>query len=207
MVAAVKFWDNIAEKYAASPVRDPAAYEATLARVKEHIPADANALEVGCGTGTTALKLAPYLKHLTASDISGKMIDIAEGKRVNEGVTNVDFVRATLQENDFTLADYDVVLAFNFLHLTDDIPSSLDAIHALTKPGGLFISKTVCLGDWNIFLSLMIKGMQLIGKAPPVKIFKADALDAMVNAAGFDIFESDYFPKKARNRFLVARKR
>jgi ubiquinone/menaquinone biosynthesis C-methylase UbiE len=37
-------------------------------------------LEFGCGTESTAIAHAPYVKHIQALDISSKMIDIAQGK-------------------------------------------------------------------------------------------------------------------------------
>lgn len=205
MAGSAKFWDKNAVKYAASPVRDEAAYAATLDRVREHLPADARVLEVGCGTGTTALKLAGDVAHLTASDISAKMIEIAEGKRQEAGAENVRFVQATLDDHGFETGAYDAVLAFNFLHLVDDAPAALAEIHRLVKPGGLFISKTICLKEWNMFLPLMIRAMRLVGKAPYVNMLKTEDIDGMITAAGFEIVETGYYPKKARNRFVVAR--
>ncbi|NNE42333.1 MAG: class I SAM-dependent methyltransferase [Marinicaulis sp.] len=210
MVASEKFWNNVAEKYAKSPVRDMEAYEATLDRVRAHISSDANVLEVGCGTGTTALNLAGDVGRLTASDISSKMIEIAEEKRNAAGADNVSFIRATLDNHDFERASYDTVLAFNFLHLAPDMTAAISEIHRLVKPGGLFISKTVCLKEWKPFASVMLHLlplMRLVGKAPDiVRKLNAEELDGAITAAGFEIIERDYLPKKARNRFIVARK-
>lgn len=204
--AAETFWDRSAEKYAKSPVRDEEAYAATLERVRVHLPAEANALEVGCGTGTTALKLAPDVARLVATDISAKMIAIAEEKRRAADADNVSFQQATLEDHSFDDGAFDVVFAFNFLHLHADIPAALSEIHRLLKPGGLFFSKTVCLKEWKSLFPLLIPVMQLIGKAPYVKSLNSDALDGMIADAGFDIVETGYYPEKSRSRFVVARK-
>jgi ubiquinone/menaquinone biosynthesis C-methylase UbiE len=45
----------------------------------------------GCGTGTTALKLAPSLGRIMATDISGEMIAIAREKARAEGCGNATF--------------------------------------------------------------------------------------------------------------------
>jgi len=37
-------------------------------------------LEFGCGTGSTALLHASFVKHMTATDISDEMIEIAKQK-------------------------------------------------------------------------------------------------------------------------------
>jgi len=211
MVASENFWNKAAEKYAKSPIRDMEAYEATLARVREHVSEDSNVLEVACGTGTTALKLAGDVGRLTACDISSKMIEIAEGKRKEAGADNVSFVEATLDDHKFEPASYDAVLAFNFLHLAPDMPAAIAEMHRLVKPGGVFISKTICLKEWKSFGALMIHLvplMRLVGKAPDVvRKLDAEDVDEAIAAAGFEIIETDYYPKKARNRFVAARKR
>ena len=53
-----------APKYAKSPIKDVPAYEYTLGRTRSYLkPTDA-VLELGCGTGGTALKLADAVAHL-----------------------------------------------------------------------------------------------------------------------------------------------
>jgi ubiquinone/menaquinone biosynthesis C-methylase UbiE len=207
LVEAAAFWDKTAEKYAKAPIKDMAAYEATLARVRAHLTPETEALEIGCGTGTTALKLAGAAKYITASDISAEMIAIAQGKAASEGVLNVDFLKATLDDHPFTEEQFGAVMAFNLLHLIEDIEGALRRVHGLLKPGGLFISKTACLGDRMVLFRLLLPVMQAFGRAPYVRFFKTAELDGMIEAAGFELIETGYYPEKARARFVVARKR
>jgi ubiquinone/menaquinone biosynthesis C-methylase UbiE len=74
------FWDRIAPKYARKPVDDPDAYEEKLALAASLLRPGDRVLEIGCGTGTTALRLAPNVDHYTATDGSGAMIGIADAK-------------------------------------------------------------------------------------------------------------------------------
>ena len=60
---ASKFWDRMAKGYAKSPVKDQAAYEKKLEITRGCFPPDAEVLEFGCGTGSTALLHAPHVKH------------------------------------------------------------------------------------------------------------------------------------------------
>ena len=55
------FWDSAADKYARKPIGNEAAYAQTLDRTRAYLSSDQHVLEIGCGTGTTALKLAPVL--------------------------------------------------------------------------------------------------------------------------------------------------
>ena len=74
------FWDRIARKYAADPIADLAGYEATLRRVQDFLSPAYDVLELGCGTGTTALRLAPFTWQMLATDVSAEMIAIAQEK-------------------------------------------------------------------------------------------------------------------------------
>jgi ubiquinone/menaquinone biosynthesis C-methylase UbiE len=200
-----RFWDRVAGRYAARPVRDEAAYEETLARTRAHLPEGGRALEIGCGTGTTALRLAPSLGHLTATDISSEMISIARDK-AGDGAGTVVFLRAGLGD-EVPGAPFDAVLAFNLLHLLEDLPGALARVRALLVPGGLFVSKSVCLGGRG-YLKPLIAALRLAGYAPPVVRFLRPAeLEAAIEAAGFEILERADLPASPPSRFVVARLR
>lgn len=204
----VKFWDKIAPKYARSPIKDVPAYEYTLDRTRSYLKPTDTALELGCGTGGTALELADAVAHLTATDLSDAML--SEGRAKVSETTNVTFERsdiATAPEGPF-----DVVMAFNLIHLIRDPDAALGQIHKRLKPGELFISKTPCnpkrgapLGYRLIRLVLPL--IQLVGKAPYVSFMDVREWDAKVTAAGFDIIESGNHPANPPARYLVARKR
>src|SRR5690606_29493786 len=83
------FWDRKARGYARQPIADESAYEATLDRVKAHLTPRDRVLEVGCGTGSTALKLAPFAGELLATDGSREMTAIANEKAATAACANV----------------------------------------------------------------------------------------------------------------------
>lgn len=209
MLDAAQFWDKMAESYARSPIGDMDAYEYTLGRTRSYLSADDHVLELGCGTGSTALLLAPHVAQIDATDISQNMITIAQGKAKEAGIINADFKAAdAISASD---QRYDAVLAFNLLHLIEDVDATLASIAAQTKPGGLFISKTVCKPNGGLsfkhrlmFLALPL--MQMIGKAPFVRFSEIADWDARVEAAGFKIIETGNHPIAPPSRYIVARK-
>ncbi len=209
MIGEAKFWDGVAERYAKSKIRDEDAYEATLERVRAYLAPGDRALEIGAGTGTTALKLADAVAHLTASDISGEMSRIGREKAQAAGVENVEFVTAgvdALPEGPF-----DVVMGFNLFHLVRDLDGALAEVSARVKPGGLFISKTACLAGPGVPLGMQalirlgLPVMQAVGKAPFVRRMRVSEMEAAVERAGFAIIETGDYPARPPSRFIVAR--
>lgn len=202
------FWDRAAQKYAARPLADPAGYERTLERTRHYLKTTDTMVEFGCGTGTTALKLASFVVRVVASDISPEMIAIGREKAQAEGKTNIEFTVATPEAAPWSDAEFDVAVGFNLLHLVQARQSALANVHRVLKPGGLFISKTPCLADANPIFRLVVPAMQFVGQAPYVAFFSADALEREITSAGFEIIERARHGSRAKDPrpFLVARK-
>lgn len=210
MTDTAAFWDRAAPRYAKRPISDTDAYEATLERVRAHLAPDSDVLELGCGTGTTALKLADACRSYTGTDVSGAMISIAKEKQalaedLDAQHPGLAFRTAPAGGDTLSAGGFDRVLAFNLLHLLPDAEAALAEIHASLPHNGLFISKTPCIaGKW--YLRPLIEGMRLIGKAPKVLYLSVDQLDRMVTDAGFEIVEAGLYPPSTPSRFIVARK-
>ena len=210
MTTPAKFWDKAAKKYAASTIKNMPAYEYTLERTRSYLTAETRVLEIGCGTGTTAILLAPHAAQITGTDISPEMVRIASEKALAQDVQNVTFEVADGQQAASDAGGYDAVLGFNIFHLTENPDRLFATIHNQLAPGGLFISKTPCLSEPSIGLkrfafAAMIPVMRIFGIAPFVGKLSFATLESMVENAGFDIIETVSSP--AMSRFIVARRR
>ncbi|WP_299722568.1 class I SAM-dependent methyltransferase [uncultured Tateyamaria sp.] len=202
------FWSKISEKYAASPISDIGAYEATMDRVLVHLPKDARVLELGCGTGSTALRLAPHVHSIVATDFADGMIAQAKAK---PGADNAQFLCADAFDPALEDGVFDVVMGFNLFHLVEDTPAVMGRIHDLLVPGGLFISKSVCLGERSLGLKFglmkrLIPVLQWVGKAPFVRFETIAGLEADIVASGFEIIETGDYPARPPSHFVVAKR-
>ncbi len=211
MQKSAKFWNNIAEKYAKSPIADMASYTYTLERTRSYLKPEDSLLELGCGTGSTALLLAGNVRQITASDLSENMIRIGQKKARDQGIANVGFITADVFDEAVPAGPHDVVLALNLLHLLEDVPAAVNRINGLLKPGGLFISKTVCRFGAGVplklrLMKLVLPLMQMIGKAPFVQFMAIEELEGTITAGGFEIIEAGNFPASPPLRYIVARK-
>ncbi|GGL69669.1 class I SAM-dependent methyltransferase [Wenxinia marina] len=200
------FWDRIADKYAARPIADPDAYEATLERTAGHLAPTDRILELGCGTGGTARRLASSVAHVTATDIAPQMIRIATERQAAEGISNVEHL-ALPADADVPGAPFDAVVAFNLLHLSGPLAPALAHIRTQVGSGGLFISKTPCLGDMFFGIRLVLPLMRRFGKAPRATFFSAAQLRSEVERAGFEVVDDTTFGAAKNARYLVARRR
>ncbi len=198
------FWDKTARRYAKSPVRDVDTYQKKLAITQGYFRQDWSVLEFGCGTGSTALAHAPYVKEILATNISGKMLDIAAQKARDAGVENVRFQQGTLESLELEPENFDAVLGLNILHLLEDAEAAISRVYKVLRPGGIFVSSTALVADILVLWRLLIPAMQMVGLAPFVNRFTRETLVSMLTNAGFSI-EYEWQPNKA-SVFLVARK-
>lgn len=204
-MTAQAFWDRRAAKYAEQPIADMAAYEDKLRTVQDLLRPTDRLLEIGCGTGGTARHFAPSVAQVTATDLSAEMIRIAKARSKGDGARRPEFLQAEAAQ-DIAGHPFDVVCAFSLLHLVDDVPKVLDAVFRQVKPGGYFVSKTVCVKDTPRWMQIMVRLLIAVGIAPTVTIVSRTELTRHLMQAGFEIIETRYFGKKRVSPFIVARK-
>lgn len=200
-----EFWDRIAVRYSKRPISDERAYRRKLAITRNYFKPDAEVLEFGCGTGSTAIEHAPYVQHLHATDLSAKMIEIARSKAAEQGVSNVTFERSTIEELSFPDESFDAVLGLSILHLLENKEAAIAKVHRLLKPGGAFVTSTACLGDTMKFFKVIAPIGKLFGLMPLVKVFTTEELEQSLIEGGFEI-DYRWQPDRGKAVFIVAKK-
>jgi S-adenosylmethionine-dependent methyltransferase len=123
-------FESDASRYAAYLATPEGRLRADLvfANLQEFLPAAAGvnslrALDLGCGTGATAVRLADLGIHVTLLDSSATMLALAERTIVEAGVSD----RVTVKHGDarqlatiFQTGSFDIVLCHNLLEYLDD---------------------------------------------------------------------------------------
>jgi len=187
MATDAAFWNGLADEYSRKPVDDPSAFDRKIAITRERLSPGDTVLNVGCGTGSLSLRLADTGADLHGVDISEEMIRIARAKATDAGVDNATFHVAPFHRFDtFAEGRLDALLAFSIVHLVDDIPATLSRMFRLLRPGGHFVSSTVCLGASWFPYRPMLRVMHWLGRAPRVvQILTPEQLMQQLRDAGF----------------------
>lgn len=199
---ATAFWNRFADRYAARQIKDVAAYDAMLEQAASFLRAGDTVLELGCGTGTMAVRLAEGVGCYHATDFSERMIEIARAK---PAPASLEF-QVCAAETAFVGAPFDAICAFNLLHLVDDMPALLGQIHDALVPGGVLISRTWCFADLPVPFRLLFGALRLVGVSPPVTWLQGTDLRRAITTSGLVIEMDMTFGTRPQNPFIVARK-
>lgn len=94
----------------------------------------ARVLDVGCGDGTLARRLAPRAASVVGIDPHGP--SIASARQLSAGVDNVEFIEASLFDDVLERGSFDFVTAVASLHHMDH-EAGLVRMADLLRPGGV----------------------------------------------------------------------
>jgi len=162
-----RYWDarpcNV--RHSAKPVGSREYFDEVETRkylVEPHIPgfaqfdrwAGKRVLEVGCGIGTDSINFARAGAELTAVDLSGESLRVAEQRADVMGVADrIRFVQANGEELTSVIDDgpFDLVYSFGVIHHTPHPERALSEIRALVAPGGTLKLMVYHRRSWKVF--------------------------------------------------------
>ncbi|MDE2588415.1 MAG: class I SAM-dependent methyltransferase, partial [Patescibacteria group bacterium] len=96
-------------------------------------------LDVATGAGHTAVKFAPYVKHVTAIDITPEMIDRAQELAASKNIKNITPVLMDAESLRFSDNSFDVVSCRFAPHHFGSVKKFLSEIYRVLKPKGVFV--------------------------------------------------------------------
>ncbi len=102
----------------------------------EHISAQSNVLDVGCGSGRWTKFISSKVKFVEAIDPSSAVIQAA---KMNDKVNNVRVTQASVENIPFGDNSFDFVFSLGVLHHIPDTQSAMNACVRKLKPGGYFL--------------------------------------------------------------------
>lgn len=101
------------------------------------LPADAEGLDAGCGSGRWAVLVAPRVGRLHALDASREALDVARANLAAQG--NVTFHFASVGEIPLADNSLDFAYSLGVLHHVPDTVGAIRHIRSKLKPGAPFL--------------------------------------------------------------------
>ena len=99
-------------------------------------------LDLGCGGGLLAEPLACAGAEVTGVDVCEAALRIANRHAQENGLC-VEYARAAAESLPLAGAAFDVVVAFDVLEHVVDLPTAIQEVARVLKPGGRFIYDTM----------------------------------------------------------------
>jgi ubiquinone/menaquinone biosynthesis C-methylase UbiE len=114
------FWDFCAPFYDIAEKTNDRAYGKMLKTVNAFVPQDATILEAAAGTGSISLAVAGKANRILCTDLSEKMLKLAERKAIKRGFQNIKIEIRSIYELGEPDNSFDVVIAGQVLYLIDE---------------------------------------------------------------------------------------
>lgn len=103
------------------------------------MPPGAHVLDVGCGTGASALPAAEVVGpdgFVLGVDLSARLLDRARTKTAMCGLTNVEFRLADMTTRGFPDGRFDAVVSVNSIFFVPDMEGLVRELWRMVRPGG-----------------------------------------------------------------------
>ena len=192
---------------------------ASLHACLPHDTESLHALDIGCGTGALAVRLAQLGLRVTALDASLPMLDLTKRSAREAGVAE----RVTLQQGDaaqftelFSARSFDVILCHNVLEFVDDPGAVLRAVHRALRDSSSIVSVLVRNRAGEVLKAALLSGDLAAAEdaltaewgdealyGTKVRLFTPESLEAMLRASSLGVTTmrgvrvmSDYLPPK-----------
>lgn len=162
-------------------------------------------LDVATGGGHTALKFAPHVQHVIASDLTARMLEKAEQFIVTEqGAGNVSFRQADAESLPFAEARFDLVTCRIAPHHFPDAQAFVRECARVLKSGGLLLLQDQLLPD-DQEAARFVNDFERRRDPSHHRAFNTAEWQAMFAAAGLAVEHSEVYIK--RHDFLDWTKR
>jgi 2-polyprenyl-3-methyl-5-hydroxy-6-metoxy-1,4-benzoquinol methylase len=154
MASSSWLWDRLAGLYDRRARKDEDLAR-QVERVRRYLETEARVLDFACGTGVTSRAIAADVGEVRGIDVSTRMIELArEGLRESQ-TPNVRFAARTIFE-ERPAEPYDVILAFNVLHVLEDAPAVIRRARELLRTGGLLLCVTPALAEAGVLVRVLL---------------------------------------------------
>ena len=186
-----KYWDKLSPGYDRFIEKYWSIYQSSLLdKISNDVNVGDTVLEVACGTGLVASKVAEQAYKVYGIDISTPMIDEAEKKMREKDLDNVEFFVEDAYSLHFENDIFNTVICNSALHNMKYPQKALSEIKRVLKPSGRFIGAIVGFGESPKF-NILYAILKLFIRLPVFHKFNLDKMADMIRDSGFSIVNKE----------------
>ena len=103
------------------------------------LPPGATVLDVGCGTGASAIPAAEQvgpMGKVIAVDLAGRLLEIARRKAASRGVENIEFRLGDMESLGYPDQHFDAVICVFAIFFVPDVAKQIRELWRMVRPNG-----------------------------------------------------------------------
>jgi SAM-dependent methyltransferase len=149
-------------------------------------------LDVGTGTGHTALALAPHAGSVIGLDLTPEMLAEAEVLRVQRGADNVRWQLGDVQDLPWTDDTFDVVTCRRAAHHFADMSRAMAEMRRVLRPGGRLVIDDRTVPD-DPKLDALMNTLDLLHDHSHVREYSAAEWVAFCESVGLVVDDAEVY--------------
>ncbi len=139
MIDIGKRFDDVARKYDTPDKLERARCIVDTLMEKIPVKKEWKVLDVGIGTGNTAVYLSPHVKEIVGTDLSKGMLDVLEEKKSRLKIKNIKTYKKDIFKEDIPEKDFDIIFNSMTMHHVEDPLKAVKRFKELLKKGGYVV--------------------------------------------------------------------
>lgn len=152
-------------------------------------------LDIATGGGHTALKFAPFVKRVTATDLTARMLEKARAFIIGQGVGNVVFQPADAEALPFDGGQFDLVTCRIAPHHFPHAAVFVKECARVLKPGGMLLMQDHVL-PMDEEAARYVDQFERRRDPSHHRAYNADEWQAMFAAAGIQVEYAEAYVKR-----------
>lgn len=161
--------------------------------VTQALSPGASALDVGCGAGHLAFRLAPRVGRVMAVDPSTGMLATVTQEAASRRLMNLETRAASAESLPFERASFDLVASRYSAHHWAHLEPALRELHRVAKPGGALLLIDA-LAPEDALADTHLQALELLRDRSHVRNRSESQWRQLLAAAGFELLEQRQWP-------------
>jgi ubiquinone/menaquinone biosynthesis C-methylase UbiE len=144
------------------------------------------ALDVGTGTGHTAMAIAPYVEQVMALDLTEEMLGHARRLCAEREIANITFLLGDAMDMPFPDCHFDIVTCRRAAHHFIDIGAAIDEMVRVLRPGGRLVVDDRSIPD-DDEADLAMNHLDFLHDPSHVREYRSAEWRATLEMAGLEV--------------------